>query len=303
MANTVLRHLTHLPAAAAHILCAGCVGADLWSRSLRMQLMTHAAGSSLSFRHALALTSFGDAAAAVTPLRAGGEFARVVGARAAGVRLPVIAAVLSIETLVVYGLAAIVGAWLAAAYGGEWVALVRPQRGAPSVRAISVAAVVTLLLLGLAAATPAVRMWLARAARGARTAFTAARRITWGALWMCLALSVVSLVARIAILPLLALTLPGSPPVGVLTLISFTLVHGQIAMPTPAGAGPIEMAFLMGGTGITQGAVRLLGWWRVYATLIPVVVGFLLGAIVYGRSVVRALPFIKRNRREGAFGN
>lgn len=300
MANTVLRHLTTVSVAAAHAACAACVAADIWSRSLRMQLMTRSAGTFMSFRHALALTTFGDAAAAVTPLRAGGEFARVVGARAAGVRLPVIAAVISVETLVVYVLAAVAGAWLAAEYGGEWLALVRPRRQVLSVRAIYVSAVVVLLAVTIVAATPAARLALRRVVAGARTALIAARRISWAALLLCLVLSVVSLVARVAILPALALTLPQAPSVGVLALISFTLVHGQIAMPTPAGAGPIEMVFLMGGTGITREAGRVLGWWRVYATLIPVVLGFVLGALTYGRAVLRALPFNRSRRSDDA---
>jgi hypothetical protein len=73
-------------------------------------------------------------------------------------------------------------------------------------------------------------------------------------------------------------------------LVSFMLIHSQIAMPTPAGAGAIDVAVLGGEAGVATHAAAVLVWWRVYATLIPIAVGFAFGTAIYGRLVWRLLP-------------
>lgn len=290
------------PAVAVHAACLLFVVADLWCRSERVRLMMRGAGSPISFLHALGLTAFGDAAALVTPWRAGGEIGRLVGARAANVPTPVAAGVLGLEFSVAYSIAAVASAVLIALYGGAWWTTVR-SAGPDAVGAggsLGPVIVGTTLVAMLALSfVPAVRAWLAALARGLRASLAAVRRIPPGTLALCYALSVLSLVARVSVLPVLALTLPDAPDApdaGVLALVSFVLLYAQVAMPTPAGTGAVELAFLQGGVGFDNGSGAMLGGWRLYMTVLPAVFGFALGAVIYGRRAWQVLPFARRDR-------
>ena len=291
MADPVLRALT-LSGGAAHALALAGMTTDLLARSWRIRIMTQGAGTPLSLRHSLAFTAFGDAAAILTPWRAGGEVARVIGARASRVSLTTIVAVLTVETLIVYAIAAIAGAWLVAEFGRAWME--RTGGATVSLRAIYWIAVATLLALTVLMEVPALRRQLWRGIEALKRAFATARRIPSSALAWCVALSVVALAGRLVVLPALVLLLPDAPSLGVLTLVSFTVIHGQIAMPTPGGAGPIELAFLKGGIGVNEGSGALLGWWRLYATLLPAVFGVCIGAATYGRQVLQALRWSRK---------
>ena len=59
-------------------------------------------------------------------------------------------------------------------------------------------------------------------------------------------MSFVNLATRVAILPVLALTLPNPPALALLIVGSFALLYGQLILPTPAGAGAVELGFLGG---------------------------------------------------------
>src|SRR5262249_57928053 len=73
---------------ALHVAALGLVALDLGSRSRRIQLTIRAAGGAIGLRDAVALTAVGDAAAAVTPWRAGGEAGRGLGGPAPGGGVP-----------------------------------------------------------------------------------------------------------------------------------------------------------------------------------------------------------------------
>ena len=105
---------------------------------------------------------------------------------------------------------------------------------------------------------------------------------------MSVPLTLVSVAARIAVLPVLAQTLPSPPPAGVLVLGSFTLMYGQLFFPTPGGAGAVELlasAGTAGELGGTAGPVFLA--WRAITTGLPVVFGFGLAVPRYGAAAVR----------------
>ena len=63
----------------AHLVCVGLVAADLAARVWRIQWIVQGLGHRLSARDAFVLNAFGDAASALTPLRIGGEPARLAG--------------------------------------------------------------------------------------------------------------------------------------------------------------------------------------------------------------------------------
>jgi uncharacterized membrane protein YbhN (UPF0104 family) len=100
----------------------------------------------------------------------------------------------------------------------------------------------------------------------------------------------INLGTRVAILPVLALTLPNPPPMGPLALGSFALLYSQLVLPTPSGAGAVELGFLGGAAG-DLGADE--GWlllaWRLYTNGIGVMLGVALAARIYGWPALRQL--------------
>jgi uncharacterized membrane protein YbhN (UPF0104 family) len=108
------------------------------------------------------------------------------------------------------------------------------------------------------------------------------------------ALTTLSMAARTAILPVLAAGLPGLDPRAVI-LGSFALLYGQLALPTPAGAGAVELGFV-GGFAESMSpralAALLLGW-RLYTLILGAALGGVLAATT-------ALGAWLRRRRSGA---
>lgn len=268
-------------------LCAALLAADLLARSLRLHWLLRGAGYRLPVPSLCASILFGDAAAAVTPMRLGGEPARWLGLLSGGVPARVAAAVLALEMVSYLSVVAVSGAVAAWLLGAGWWADVGPRlsaragEGLPWVIAVIVASV-------------AVWVWVRR--RRARRLAAAAPAPTVVALrgalgWPLLAvvpLTLASSTARVAMLPVLAQTLPDPPAPGVLIMGSFALIYGQLFFPTPGGAGAVELlasAGTAGELGGTAGPVFLV--WRAITTGIPVVLGFALALRRYGGAAVR----------------
>jgi uncharacterized membrane protein YbhN (UPF0104 family) len=103
-------------------------------------------------------------------------------------------------------------------------------------------------------------------------------------------LSAIAIATRLAILPVLALVLPNPPPMGAAIFGSFALLYSQMVLPTPSGAGVVELGFLGGAAGelgADQGWILLA--WRFYTNGIGVVLGVWLAASIYGWPVLRRL--------------
>ncbi len=93
-------------------------------------------------------------------------------------------------------------------------------------------------------------------------------------------LTMINLTGRVAILPLLMLTLPSPPPIGVAIMGSFALLYSQLVLPTPSGAGVVELGFLGGAAGdLGASEAALLLVWRFYTTGVGVLLG--LGLALY----------------------
>ena len=103
-----------------------------------------------------------------------------------------------------------------------------------------------------------------------------------------LPLSFVNVVTRIALLPVLALTLPDPPALPVLIVGSFALIYAQLVLPTPGGAGAVEFGFLGGAAGDlgTDGSQLQLAW-RIYANGIGAALGICLAIRHYGWPAVK----------------
>jgi uncharacterized membrane protein YbhN (UPF0104 family) len=103
-------------------------------------------------------------------------------------------------------------------------------------------------------------------------------------------LSLVNLVTRVAILPVLALTLANPPAMGPMMLGSFALLYSQLLLPTPSGAGAVELGFLGGAAGdLGSDQGWLLLAWRFYTNGVGVVLGVWLAAQIYGWPALRNL--------------
>src|SRR5206468_2307690 len=137
-------------------------------------------------------------------------------------------------------------------------------------------------------------------------AWQRARRLGWPCVTLAATLTAVSMALRIAILPVLVAGQPGLAT-GAMVLGSFTLLFGQLALPTPAGAGAVELGFVGGFAGTLSAAAlaTLLVAWRVYTLILPAALGALLlaGAASFASELAaRHLPVNGRAVAASAVG-
>ena len=275
----------------AHLICFALVVIDLVARAWRFQWILRGMRFKVPFVEVLALNTVGDAASAVTPLRLGGEPARLAALTHAKVPLSagIVAAV--VEVLVMWPLVIAVAGWLALAYAPSWWRAARPlleNRVSGSWVWLAVAlAAIALIWWGAVRFAPrsggAVQ-------RGTRRAWAFYRRLPAWPLVAGVPLTLVSLAARVAILPVLALTLAHPPAMGPLIFASLILTYGQLALPTPSGAGLVEIGFLGGAAGdlgARYGSILFV--WRFYTTILLVALGILLGVMQYGADAAGAI--------------
>jgi uncharacterized membrane protein YbhN (UPF0104 family) len=276
----------------AHLICLGLVAADLLARAWRIQWIIRGLGHRISLWDSFVLNAFGDAACALTPLRIGGEPARLAGMLRSRVPAPAAFVAISLEVLAAWPVIIVAAGWLAWRYAPEWWDEAGPRLSTAAATAWPwVLAVVVLSLLAwrwarLKVASPAAR----QLRRPVRRAMVYWRRMPRWPLLASVPMSLINLATRVAILPVLALTLPSPPPIGPLAVGSFALLYSQLILPTPSGAGAVELGFLGGAAG-DLGADE--GWlllaWRFYTNGIGVLLGVILAARVYGWPAVRQL--------------
>jgi hypothetical protein len=165
---------------------------------------------------------------------------------------------------------------LGASSGGGWWRLVAPRiiAFAHATRFYWFAAVALSLLAAWFAWRLAPR-GLTRRARGARAY---SRRMPAWRLAAAIPLTLATLGARVAVLPVLAAALPLPPPIGPTTLGSFILLYGQLVVATPSGAGLVDLGLLGGVAGDfgAQGA-QLLLFWRIFTSGVGFTLGVILG--------------------------
>lgn len=281
----------------AHLLCVALVLVDLVARTWRIQWIVHGLGHPLGFRDAFVLNAFGDAACALTPLRLGGEPARLAGMLRS--RVPAVAAfvAISLEVLAAWPVVIAVAGWLVWRYAPAWWATAGPRLATALVDSwpwlvlvVAVSAATYLYARRFAPAQHQVR-------RPIRRVLVYWRRIPTGVLAATVPLSFLNVATRVAILPVLALTLPDPPAPGPLAVGSFALLYSQLVLPTPSGAGAVELGFVSGAAGDlgrAEGWILLL--WRFYTNGIGVVLGIALAGRIYGWQAVSALARRWRHR-------
>ena len=279
-----------MTAVQAHLLCVGLVAADFVARALRIRWILAGLGSRITFRDAVTLNAFGDAACAVTPLRIGGEPARLGGMLRAGVSAPAAFVAISVEVLAAWPVILIAAATLLGVAGAEWWTVAGPRLAAGAARAWP-----WLVLLAVASAAAwrlagrlhtSLRRLVERPLKRARVYW---RRMPVWPLVASIPCTLVDLGTRVAILPVLAQALPAPPPAGPLWLGSFALLYIQLLLPTPSGAGAVELGFLGGAAGELGGHEgSLLVAWRIYTSGAGLLLGAWLAIRIYGWPAIRA---------------
>lgn len=275
----------------AHLICIALVIIDLVTRAWRFQWILRGMHFRVPFMEVLALNTVGDAASAVTPLRLGGEPARLAALTHAKVPLSagIVAAV--VEVLVMWPPVIAVAGWLALVYAPSWWRAARPlleSRISGSWVWVAIALAVIALIWWVAVRFSARSGGMVQ--RATRRAWAYYRRLPAWPLIASVPLTLVSLAARVAILPVLALTLADPPAMGPLVFASLILTYGQLALPTPSGAGLVEIGFLGGAAGdlgARYGSILFV--WRFYTTILLVALGIGLGVMQYGADAVSAI--------------
>jgi uncharacterized membrane protein YbhN (UPF0104 family) len=289
----------------AHLICIGLVAADLLVRVWRIQWIVQGLGYRITAQDAFILNAFGDAACALTPLRIGGEPARLAGMLRSGVPAPAAFVGISLEVLAAWPVVIIAVAWLAWQYAPAWWISAGPRLGAaaeeawPWVAAVLLASLIAWHYARLVA-SPVTR----HLRRPVRRALVYWRRMPAWPLIASIPLSLANLVTRVAILPVLALTLADPPAIGPMMLGSFALLYSQLVLPTPSGAGAVELGFLGGAAGdLGDHQGWLLLAWRFYTNGVGVLLGVWLAAKIYGwpalRKLVRQTAADVREQAEG----
>jgi uncharacterized membrane protein YbhN (UPF0104 family) len=289
----------------AHLICIALVAADLVARAWRIQWIIQGLGHRMTVKDAFILNAFGDAACALTPLRIGGEPARLAGMLRS--RVPATAAFvgISLEVLAAWPVIILAAAWVMWQYAPAWWVSAGPRLGAAAAGAWPWVALVVLASAIAWHYARRVTSPIARQlGRPVRRALVYWRRMPRWPLVASIPMSLVNLGTRVAILPVLALTLTSPPAMGPMILGSFALLYSQLILPTPSGAGAVELGFLGGAAGdLGDGQGWLLLAWRFYTNGLGVLLGVWLAAQIYGwpalRKLVRPPPTEVREPADG----
>jgi uncharacterized membrane protein YbhN (UPF0104 family) len=274
-----------------HAVCLGLVVVDQVARALRILVILKALGSPVSLGRAFIINALGEGASSVTPMRLGGEPMRL--AEMIRSRIPAGVAVVSIgvEVMMAWPFILLCGAFLVWMYAPRWWEAVSPTL--PGVVEDAWPWVAGVVLLS-GAAIIALRR-LAPVSSGTlmgslRMALANARRMPPKLLLASIPCTLLNVASRTLILVVLASAAPAPVSRGAVALGSYTLLYSQLILPTPSGAGTVDIGFLGGVSGyVGQGAAQLLLLWRFYTVVLPISLGFLLAAHIYGGAVVRAM--------------
>jgi uncharacterized membrane protein YbhN (UPF0104 family) len=275
----------------AHLVCLALVGLDLLARALRIKWIIRALGHPMTVKDAFVLNAFGDAACALTPLRLGGEPARLAGMLRGGIPASAAFVGISYEVLAAWPVIIAAAGWLIWQYAPAWWLSAGPRLSAAAEEAWPwVLLVIVLSLITWAYARRLGSPLARQLSRPVHRTLVYWRKMPAWPLLLSMPLSLVNLATRVAILPVLALTLTNPPALGPMTLGSFGLLYSQLVLPTPSGVGPVELGFLGGVAGdLGQGQGWLLLAWRFYTSGVGVMLGVLIGASIYGWPALQKL--------------
>lgn len=245
----------------AHALALGLVLLDLAARTIRIRGLMALVHLPLRWRDAVCLNAWSELAASLTPMRLGGEPARYMALRLFRVPFRPALGGLALEMAIATPVTILVGAILILLFGDEWIAT---QEG-PMRQALPWVGAGVLVVAGATAV-------LLRRRRGPRPSAEVDRPpATILAVLLAAGTTVVSVMSRVAILPVLMIAAGMTGDVDVTLVGSFVLLFGQLLLPVPAGIGVVDAAFLGGLAGVT--ATTVLVTWRFYTTGFGIMLG------------------------------
>ncbi|MDX2183530.1 MAG: lysylphosphatidylglycerol synthase domain-containing protein [Gemmatimonadaceae bacterium] len=288
----------------AHALAAAALCAEILFRALKVSLSGRALHIPLNFTLALRMSLGGDFGAAITPSRSGAEPARFLVLAESGMK-PASALIILFSELVLETVSlAIVALMLLATFGAEGraPASIAGLIGGYALAVLGVGLAGYLLSRTYSSGPPpawarTLRLhagrWRAiqRALRSLRSGVGALRQAQWRWLVGSLVASVLHIVVRLAVLPVVVWGIGGAAvalqSLDRIVLWPLVLLYGGAAAPAPAGGGLIELAFraALGSAIPDQFFGASLLWWRAYTfyAYIP------LGALAAGATVLRAM--------------
>jgi hypothetical protein len=294
-----------------HLLAASALTVEIVSRTLKFKFMAMSLRTPFALTTALRAVLGGDFAAGITPSRLAAEPTRFLVLHESKMRTTDAVLLLFSElflemasvfivalacAMIFHGAGAIVGGVFIVA--GLYAALVfvvgaagyqlahRKARGRVPrwARAVGINA----------GAWRGVQRWL----RQLRTGMQALRGATPGMLTAAFLTSLLHVIARLAVLPLLLLSFGVRLPFAPIVLWPMALIFGGNAVPAPGGGGLVEVGFKAALGDLippTYFAATLI-WWRFYTFYALIV----LGALAAGRTVMRAVSSSeKRGTRAG----
>ena len=269
---------------AAHVACLAFVGLDILARAWRIAWLVRGTGHRLSFGQAVAVNALGDAACALTPMRIGGEPVRLWGMLRAGVPASAAFVAISVEVLAVWPVVLVAATALTLLYAPTWAGAALPRLQHAAGRAwpwivVVVAASAVAWWVGRRGSRHIAASWLARPIKRVRVYW---RRMPAWPVLASIPLTMVNLVCRTGILVALALADHAGMAPGPLFFASFVLLYAQLILPTPSGAGVVDLGVLGGAAG-DVGASALL-WWRFYSSGVGVLLG---GLVLLGTWVLK----------------
>lgn len=246
-------------------------------------------GQRIRWRDAFVINAFGEAGCALTPLRLGGEPSRLAGMVGTGVPVATGVTAIGIEVLTAWPVIIAVALVLALRYAPAWW-----ESAWPAVRSWAIVAwpwAVAVLLVTALIGWGASR-WGREVRPGIRGSLggvaESLRKMPKGLVLATAPCTLVNVLARTALLPILALTLPNHPPVGAMLLGSFGLLYSQLVLPTPAGLGAVDLGLLAGAAGdLGAGETGILLAWRFYSVGLGALLGVILGLRIYGWAAIR----------------
>lgn len=290
-----------------HALALLLLVVDCITRAWRIQLASRAAGGELSFRDALRLNLYGEAASTFTPNRLGGEPARFLGMTWSGMRVVTALVALGVEVAAEWPVFGLVAIALAVYYVPDWSAAIdrfmthNLARDLLAIELIALLVLIVIWALQRMVRAGAVRH---RVRRQWRVALAHVRRAPWWVLLGGALCTVVSLAARALILPALVWGSPDAPPFAVMFFGALALLHAALVVPLPSGGGGIEVAFLSGFAGDFGPGhqVTMLLLWRFYTTILLTALGVYLLVRTHGAAAAKELFTVGWFRRKTSTG-
>ena len=219
------------------------VAIDQLTKTWRVQVLARGLGYRTAFARAFAFNVTSDASASLTPLRAGGEPVRFAGILYCGLSVPDTLALMGVEGAMEYVMVLAIAVYVGSAYGGPLVGrhASAPRAGHPSGAALDRGDCVRLCLAAVGAPAPR------RPCAPARYAATFAPRSATppdpavdGRRLATAHVSARGSAPRRAARPRARATVAAR--FGTRVFGSFALLYGQMFLPTPAGAGAVDVA-------------------------------------------------------------